>query len=202
MLLGLVLYALGIVMTMKAGIGFAPWDVFHAGLSKVTGLSVGTASIIAGVAVLILVTALGEKLGLGTLGGMILLGIFIDIILKWASALPAVSNIAAGAAILVAGLFVISLGSWFYLKAAFGVGPRDNLMVVLARKTKLPVGLCRGIVELLVTLAGWLLGGPVGIGTMVTAVAIGLCFQLTFQLFRFDPKAVRHETLRDTIRAI
>ena len=201
MMLGLVLYALGIIVTMKANIGYAPWEVFHAGLANVTDLSIGVASIVAGVVIVILVTALGEKLGLGTLGSMILTGVFMDIIL-WVDLIPAAKSMAVGIPMLIGGLLIISIGSYFYMKSAFGAGPRDNLMVVLARKTKIPVGLCRCIVELLVTLIGWLMGGKVGVGTVVSVVAVGFCIQLTFWALRFDVKAVKHETLRDTYKGM
>ena len=200
MLIGLVLYALGIVITMKANIGYAPWDVFHAGLAAVIGLSFGVASIIAGIVIVIVVTVLGEKLGLGTLAGMILTGVLIDVIL-WTDVMPTADNFVIGIIMLIAGLFIISIGSYFYIKSAFGAGPRDNLMVVLTRKTKIPVGLCRGAVELLATLAGWLMGGMVGIGTVISVVAIGFCIQITFRVLRFDVTAVRHETLGDTYAA-
>jgi uncharacterized membrane protein YczE len=197
MLIGLFLYALGIVLTIKANIGYGPWEVFHAGLAKRTGLSLGAASIIAGVVILIIVLLCKEKFGLGTIASMVLTGVLIDAILYF-NVIPTPSNLIISIAMLVAGLFIVSLGSYFYIKSAFGVGPRDNLMVVLARKTKLPIGLCRGIVESAVTLIGWLLGGMVGIGTVISGLAIGLCVQIIFALFRFDATAVRHETLRHT----
>ncbi len=197
MLIGLVLYALGIVATINANVGYAPWEVFHVGLADVTGLTLGVASIIAGIVIVIIVTAMGEKLGLGTLASMILTGVFIDIIvmLKF---IPAANNFAAGIAMLTAGMFIIALGSYFYMKAAFGAGPRDNLMVVLTRKTKIPVGVCRLLVELLVTFIGWLLGGMAGIGTIISFIGIGLCVQIVFSVFKFDVTAVKHETLKET----
>ena len=201
MILGLVLYALGIIMTMKADLGYAPWEVFHAGLAAVTGLSIGVASIIAGIVVVIIVTASGEKLGLGTLASMILTGVFMDIILR-TNVIPAAGSRAVGIVMLIAGLFIISAGSFFYMRSALGVGPRDNLMVVLTRKTKIPVGLCRGAVELLVTLVGWLMGGIVGIGTVVSVAAVGFCIQITFRVLKFDVTAIRHETLGDTYAAL
>ena len=201
MMVGLILYAFGIIVTMKANIGYAPWEVFHAGLAVVTGLSIGVASIIVGVVIVILVTVLGEKLGLGTLASMVLTGVFMDFIL-WTDVLPTAGSLAAGIVMLIAGLFIISIGSYFYMKSAFGAGPRDNLMVVLTRKTKIPVGLCRGVVELLVTLAGWLMGGIVGIGTVVSVLAIGFCIQLTFRMLKFDVTAIQHETLGKTYRGI
>ncbi len=198
---GLVLYALGIVLTMKANLGYAPWEVFHAGIANVTGMSIGVASIVAGVLIGIFVTLAGEKLGLGTLASMVLTGVFIDVIL-WINIIPTARNIAVGVAMMIAGLFVLSLGSYFYIKSAFGVGPRDNLMVVLTRKTKIPVGICRGTVELSVTLIGWILGGMAGAGTIISMLAIGFCIQITFRVLRFDVTIIKHETLRETFAAL
>jgi len=197
MLVGLILFALGIVLVISANIGYAPWEVFHAGLAKQTGLSIGEASIVAGVVILLIVTLFKEKFGLGTIASMVLTGVFIDLLLE-AKIIPVLSNLAGGVIMLIAGLFIISAGSYFYMKSAFGAGPRDNLMVVLARKTKLPIGVCRGIVELTVTVVGWLLGGMVGVGTVIAGFAIGFCIQHTFRLFRFDATAVQHETLNQT----
>lgn len=191
------MYALGIVIAIQANIGYAPWEVFHVGLAGTTGLTIGVVSIIAGIIIMVIVTALKEKFGLGTILSMILTGVFLDIIFMF-NVIPLAQNMIIGVCMLLAGLYIISLGSYFYIKSAFGVGPRDNLMVVLARKTNLPVGVCRFAVELSVTIAGWLLGGMVGIGTIISAFSIGLFVQLTFKLFKFDVTAVNHETLLDT----
>ena len=196
-MIGLFLYALGIAFTIQANIGYGPWEVFHAGLALRTGMSIGVSSIVAGVAILIVVTLCKEELGLGSIVSMIVTGLFIDLILI-INVIPVPASLPGGVAMLVAGLFVISAGSYFYIKSAFGAGPRDNLMVLLARKTKLPIGLCRGMVELAATLIGWMLGGMVGIGTLISGFAIGLCIQLTFAAFKFDATAVRHEPIKQT----
>ncbi len=130
MMLGLALYALGIVATVNANIGYAPWEVFHVGLADTTGMSLGAASIIAGVVIVVFVTALGEKLGLGSIASMVLTGVFMDIIIAL-DVIPSAGNFAVGLVMLVAGMFIISFGSYFYIKAGLGAGPRDNLMVVL-----------------------------------------------------------------------
>jgi len=198
-LTGLIFYTFGIVFTIKANIGYAPWDVFHVGLAGKTGLSIGTVSIIVGMVIVIIVTILREKFGLGTILNMILIGLLLDIIFPY---IPIAKTLIAGFIMLIGGLFIISLGSYFYIKSAFGVGPRDNLMVVLARRTKLPVGLCRFIIELLAVVIGWFLGGMVGVGTVISAAAIGLCIQITFKVFKFDVTAVKHETLWETYTTI
>jgi len=195
LIVGLFFFAAGIVITIKANIGYAPWDVFHIGLVNKTGFSLGIISIIVGIVVVIIVTLLKEKLGFGTLLNMVLIGLFIDLIFRH---IPMAKNYISGVIMLISGLFIVSLGSYFYIKSAFGVGPRDNLMVVLARRTKLPIGLCRGIIELLVTVIGWLLGGMVGFGTAISVVSIGFCIQIVFRVFRFDITSVKHETLSET----
>jgi len=197
LMFGLFLYALGIVVTIRANIGYAPWDAFHAGLSQKAGFSFGTASILVGIFVGALVMVLGEKIGLGSILNMVLIGIYIDIIM-YMGILPLSQNYATGIPMLLGGLFIIAIGSYFYIKSGFGAGPRDSLMVVLNRKTGIPVGVCRIMVELTVTIAGWALGGMVGIGTVISALAIGFFVQLVFAVLRFKPAAVQHETLRQT----
>jgi len=192
---GLFLYALGIVVTIKANIGYAPWDVFHVGIANKTGLTIGTVSILVGLLIVIIVTLFREKFGLGTILNMLLIGLFLDVVFPY---IPEAQNFIFGIVMLIAGLFIISVGSYFYIKSAFGAGPRDNLMVVLARRTRLPVGLCRFAVELFATVTGWFLGGMVGIGTVISVIAIGFCIQITFKIFKFNVTAVKHETLKDT----
>jgi len=201
MIIGLLFYALGIVMTIKANIGYAPWDVFHVGLTYKTGFSLGIVSIIVGIALVIIVTLFKEKFGLGTISNIILIGIFVDL-LFYIDIIPIIENYITGIILLISGLFIVALGSYFYIKSGFGVGPRDNLMVVLAKRTKLPVGLCRSIIELLVTVSGWFLGGMIGFGTVISVIAIGFFVQIVFKLFRFDVTAVKHETLAETFGII
>ena len=201
MMIGLILYAFGIIISIKANIGYAPWEVFHVGLANTTGMSIGVATIIVGIIIVIIVTAMGEKLGLGTIASMLLTGIFIDIILI-IDFIPLARDLITGIAMLIIGLFFISIGTYFYIKSAFGVGPRDNLMVVLARKIKIPVGVWRCIIELSVLVIGWLLGGMVGIGTVISVIAIGFCIQITFKVLKFDVTAVKHESMRDTFTSL
>ena len=201
LLFGLFLYALGIVVTLNAHIGYAPWEVFHVGLSRTTDISIGTASILTGVIIGVLAIFLGEKLGLGTILNMILIGIFLDVILKL-NVIPVSGNFYIGIIMLIVGLIIISLASYFYIGSGFGAGPRDSLMVAINRKTKLSIGICRATIELLAVLAGWRLGGMVGIGTVIAAFAIGFCIQTTFKLLKFDAAEVKHETLDRTYKSL
>jgi len=198
LILGLALYSLGIVMTIQAHIGYEPWDVFHVGLARTTGLSIGTVLVIVGLVIVILIALLGERLGLGTLLNMVLIGVFIDLIMAL-GVIHQARSLLIGIPMLLTGLLIIAVASYLYISSAFGAGPRDSLMVVLSRKTKLPIGVCRGAVELSVTLVGWLLGGMVGIGTVISVLMIGVFIQLVFRLFKFNVTTVRHETLKETL---
>jgi hypothetical protein len=197
LLLGLFLYALGIVVSMKANLGFAPWEVFHYGLGKTIGLTIGTVSILVGLIICLCAVWMGEKIGLGTILNMILIGVFMDLLLML-SFIPEVNGLFMGIIMIITGLFIISFGSYFYIASGFGAGPRDSLMVALQRKTGLPVGLCRGFLEGTVVLIGWLLGGPVGLGTVLAAFGIGFCIQTVFVIMKFDATSVKHETLNAT----
>ncbi len=198
---GLFLYAVGIVLTMQAHIGYAPWEVFHAGIAKVMGVQIGTVTILVGLLIGIAVMLFGEPLGLGTVCNMVVIGLFMNILL--ASGLFAeLSNPVLGVVQLIAGLFVISLASYFYISSGFGAGPRDSLMVLLSRKTKFSVGTCRGAIEVGVTAVGFLLGGFLGWGTLFSAVLIGFCIQITFKVLHFDPKKVAHEDFVSSYRKL
>lgn len=196
---GLFFCALGIAFTINARIGFSPWDVFHAGLAKTLGISIGTASIVTGILILILVILLGEKVGLGTVLNMILIGAFLDLILNL-NLIPTARNYIFGVAMLMAGMIIFSFATYLYIQSAFGAGPRDSLMVALSRKTGYPIGFCRGFIELIVALTGWKLGGMIGIGTVLFAFLIGLFIQITFKIFKFDATKVKHETFENTIK--
>ncbi|WKY43119.1 hypothetical protein Q5O14_10625 [Eubacteriaceae bacterium ES2] len=190
---GLFLYGLGIIVTMKANIGYAPWEVLHSGLSQTLGISIGLINTSVGALIVLIVFLLGEKIGLGTIFNMFMIGLFMDMIL-YLDFIPTLNHFIVGLPTLILGLFIISFGTYFYISSAFGAGPRDSLMVAVARKTGWPVGLCRGILEVSVVIIGFFLGGMVGIGTVISAVAIGFCVQITFRIMRFDPTQTKHET--------
>lgn len=201
LIFGLFVYGVGIVFTIRANIGYAPWDVFHAGLAKTVGISFGTASIWVGVMIVILAVILGERVGLGTLLNMVLIGVFIDLIM-FLGVVPLASNFFLGLLMMAIGMIVIALATFFYIGSGFGAGPRDSLMVAVTRLTKLPVGVCRGSIEVMAVLAGWLLGGLLGIGTVVSAFSIGFFVQMTFKVIGFDPTKVKHEKLMDTVKVL
>jgi uncharacterized protein len=201
LLAGICLYGLGIVLTIRANIGYAPWDVFHRGVGNALGMTLGNVSILAGLFICAAVMLMGEKLGLGTVLNMFLIGKTVDLLLS-AGLIPEMKGFLPGAAFMILGLFTIAVGSYFYIRSGFGAGPRDSLMVALRRKTKFPIGLCRGAIEFFVVAIGWALGGPVGPGTLIAAFGISACVQIVFSLFGFDAATVAHESLDVTFRQL
>lgn len=103
---------------------------------------------------------------------------------------------------LITGLMMLALGTYFYISSGLGAGPRDSLMVALTRKTGLPIGVCRGMIELTVVAIGWKLGGMVGVGTIVVALTVGFWIQIAFKVFQFDATKIKHETLFQTYKGI
>jgi uncharacterized membrane protein YczE len=196
---GLFLYSFGILLTVNAHIGYAPWDVLHVGIADTVGLTIGSISILLGIFIVIITVLLGEKVGLGTICNMIFIGLFFDGInaLKF---VPVPNNLTFAIVMLIMGLFIIAFATYFYISTGFGAGPRDGLMVALARITKLPIGICRGVIEFMAVVSGWLLGGMVGIGTVLAAFGIGFCVQITFYFLKFDATKVEHETIGYTYR--
>ena len=201
LILGLFFYALGIVLTIQANIGYGPWEVFHVGLSAVTGLSIGGASIIVGLIIVVITVLMGERIGIGTLLNMLLIGFFLDLLLA-IGLIPRIENTLVGIIVLIIGLYVISLGSFFYIGSGFGAGPRDSLMVALTRKLRWPIGLIRSLIELTATILGWMFGGMVGIGTLISGFAIGFCVHSSFKLLKFDPTKIHHSTLNESYAEI
>lgn len=197
LIFGLFLYALGIMLTIYANIGYAPWDVFHVGVSNTFGVSLGKVSILTGLAIVLLTILMGEKFGLGTILNMILIGVFIDWIIVLGF-IPQSTHLLSGILMLVGGLAIIAFATYFYISSGFGTGPRDGLMVALSRKLNLSVGACRSIIELTVMILGYFLGGMVGVGTVLCVFLIGFIIQITFRLVRFDPKEIHHENVKES----
>lgn len=195
---GLAVSSLGIVMMLQANIGLEPWSVLQQGMAGTFGISYGTASAIAGGAVILAALLLGEHIGFGTLMNIVLCAVFIDALLalQW---IPLMQSIGSGILLLLCGLELLAFGTWMYMRSQLGVGPRDALMVALSRNTGRSVGVCRGLTELLIVALGFLLGGQVGIGTVIAALGLGTLFNLNFAWLRFDAAHAPQETIAETL---
>lgn len=198
---GLFLYAVGIVMTIHANLGLAPWDVFHQGLAKTLGVTIGQASIGVGLALVIVDSFLGEKLGWGTITNMFFIGFFIDILMI-NGLIPIFNSWIPSLMMMFLGMFIIGIASIFYIGAELGSGPRDGLMVVLTKRTGKSVRFIRNAIEMIALGIGYLLGGFIGIGTLITAISIGYMVQFAFKLFKFEIGEIHHRFIDDDIRFI
>ena len=191
LLAGLPLFAAGIVALLESRLGLSPWDVLHQGIARHTPLTFGEANIAVGVVIIALAWSLGAAIGVGTVANATLVGLFVQAL----SSLPAVAALASEpvlvrALLLVGGVLLMGLGTALYIGAGLGAGPRDSLMVVGARRTSVRIGLARGTIELTALAGGVALGGTVGIGTLVFALAIGPTVELGFWLLAHSPLAM------------
>ena len=196
---GLFLYALGIVMIINANLGLAPWEVFHQGLTNVVNITMGQANIIVGFILIIVNSIFKEKLGWGTILNMIFIGVFMDILML-NNLVPSFENFFFRLIMMLLGMFVIGVASYLYIGSGLGAGPRDGLMVALTKKTNKSVRFIRNSIETLVLVIGYLLGGSVGLGTLVNALTIGYFVQFAFKIFKFDVKEVNHRFIDEDIR--
>ena len=180
LVLGLAAYGLAVALMLRGGRGLGPWDLLHQGLSRVTGLSVGAISALVGLVILAGLARSKAPLGAGTFLNVVGIGAFLD---AFYLILPAAPNAATGWAMHAAGVLGVGLGTGLYLAAAMGAGPRDSLMLVVARRTGASVRVVRTAIEVVALALGWALGGTVGLGTLAVAFGVGPAAQLGLRLF-------------------
>lgn len=177
---GLALYGVGIGLQIESHLGGSPWDVFHQGLSIHMRLSIGTWIILVGALVMLLWIPLRQRPGIGTVSNVVFLGLFADAAM-WLAPTP--EPLAARWAYLLLGVVATGAATGLYIGAGLGPGPRDGLMTGLSR-LGLSIRSARTIIEVTVLTIGWLLGGTVGLGTVVFALAIGPLSQFFMPLMR------------------
>ena len=199
--LGIILYALGVVITIEARIGFSPWEVFHAGLANVLNLQIGTISIGVGLILITITTIFGEKIGMATVLNIIFVGLTVNLILN-AEIIPTSKSFSFSIIQMTVGLFIMVFATYLYLSTGLGAGPRDAFMVLINRKTGIKVGIVRSLIEITVTILGALMGGLFGWGTIMAAVIIGIALQTVFRIFKFDPRTVEHEDIKTTLTSM
>lgn len=182
LIIGLYLFGLGIAFQIRAALGLAPWDVFGQGLSNITGLSFGLATVLASAMILLLWIPLKQKPGLGTVFNALLIGPFVDLSLRF---VPSAADwgIVGQIGWYVLGMAIIALGTGIYIGARLGPGPRDGLMTGSVKKFGKPVWIVRTVLEGGATLIGIALGGPVGLGTLLFVVGIGPMVQVSMRAF-------------------
>ncbi|WP_406379966.1 YitT family protein [Streptomyces sp. NBC_01618] len=183
---GLALYGASSALLVRAGLGLEPWGVLHQGLAERTGLSIGVVSIIVGAVVLLLWIPIRQRPGLGTVSNVFAIGIAMDGTL---ALVPDVHGLAAEIAVMVAGVVVNGVATGLYIAARFGPGPRDGLMTGLHLRTGRSIRLVRTLIEVAVVATGFVLGGSLGAGTVLYALAIGPLAQFFLRFFAIGGEA-------------
>jgi uncharacterized membrane protein YczE len=192
LLVGLVAYGLGIALMVQAGLGLGPWEAFNQGIGRMTGQEIGTISIVLGLPILLLWWPLGEQPGIGTLLNVVLIGTATNLGI---AVIPVAASVPAQIVMMLAGVLTIGIGSGLYLGADLGPGPRDGLMTGLHHRFGWSIRSARTLIELSVLVAGYLLGGTIGIGTVVFALAIGPLVQLFLGVFDRDGRVSRRRAV-------
>jgi uncharacterized membrane protein YczE len=176
---GLAGYGFSMALMVRAGLGLDPWDVFHQGLAGRTGMTIGIASAVVGVAVLLAWIPLRNRPGIGTVANVIVIAITVD---AGMALLPTPESMPVRVAMMLGAVVLNGLSTVLYIGAGLGPGPRDGLMTGLVARTGISVRVVRTSIEATVLVVGWLLGGTVGVGTVVYALGIGPLVQLFVRL--------------------
>ncbi|MCQ2981509.1 MAG: hypothetical protein MJ178_02020, partial [Treponemataceae bacterium] len=191
---------LGVYLTIHANIGAAPWDVLNLGIAHTTGILYGTASIIVSVTILVIDILMKEPIGLAMFIDAVVVGKAVDFF-NYINIVPVPKTIAGSIIMIIIGLFIIGYTQYTYMVAALGCGPRDTLLVGLSRRLKkLPIGAISIALLSMATFIGWLLGGPVGIGTLLCAFGAGPIMQFSFHTVHFDATTIHHQRLGESFR--
>jgi len=197
---GLLVFAFGVHLTIFANIGLAPWDCLGMGLAKHTPLNYGISMTLIALTVLGIDLLLKERIGFGTIIDAVLTGNFVQMF-NDLNPLAENRNTWLGILIMLCGFVFMALGMWIYMKGEQCCGPRDSLLVGLGKRLpKVPIGIVEVLLWAAVLLAGWLLGGPVGIGTLISTFGAGLVMQAVYTVLKFEPRKVIHRDVLQTLR--
>ena len=196
--LSLFVNGFGIYLTIQANLGASPWDVLNLGLSKSLHILYGTASIAVSVLVLLIDIWMKEPIGLAMIIDTIVVGKSVDLF-NYLDLIKPSDNKIVSLAYMFVGLFIIGYTQLFYMKAALGCGARDTLLVGLKKRLqKVPIGVLGILIQGVATLIGFILGGPVGVGTVICVLFQGPIMQLAFKTFHFDATGIKHESIYES----
>ncbi|MBQ7615829.1 MAG: hypothetical protein IJU77_12350 [Butyrivibrio sp.] len=190
----------GVYLTIQANIGAGPWDVLNLGLAKSLGILYGTASVAVSYAILGIDIALKEPIGIAMFIDAFVVGKSVDFFNR-INLVPKCDSLITGIPVMLIGLVIMAYTQYTYMSASLGCGPRDTLLVALAKRVKkIPIGAVSITLLSAATFVGWLLGGPVGVGTLICAFATGPIMQFAFTSVKFDATSVHHQHLTDSVR--
>lgn len=190
----------GVYLTIHASIGAGPWDVLNLGISHTTGILYGTASILVSVTILLIDIVMKEPIGIAMFIDAVVVGKAVDFF-DFIDIIPIPRNLPLSILMMLVGLTIMGYTQYGYMKAALGCGPRDTLLVGLSKRLKkIPIGVVSIALLSLATLIGYLLGGPVGIGTIICAFGSGPIMQLAFITMKFKATEIKHQKLLDSVK--
>ena len=199
---GLLVFAAGVHLTIRANLGLAPWDCLGMGISYHTPLNYGLSMTLMAVIILGIDLLLKERIGFGTIIDALLTGNFVQLF-NDINPLPLNESLWTGILIMLAGFAFMALGMAIYMKSEQCCGPRDALLVGLGKRMpKIPIGIVEIMLWAVVLLAGWLLGGPVGIGTIISTFGAGIVMQLVYNIIHFEPRNMKHRDVKEIIQIL
>lgn len=191
---GLILCAIGIVTILNSNLGLSPWDVLNQGLNRLFGITLGEANLFVGAFVVLFSILLKQPIGSGTVLNLLLVGIFIDTCM-YLDFLPKSDNIIFRICLLVVGIIIFSYGCYLYISTGMGCGPRDGLMIILTKKTKYSLSQIKTVIEIVALSTGFILGGFVGVGTIISSLCVGPLIQFFFKINNKDVKELEHRSI-------
>ena len=198
-LLGLSIYSFGVYLTIYANIGLAPWDSLAVGISRHVPLNYGGTMVAISLTAVILQLLLRESIGFATLFDALLTGNLTQLLCD-ISPYPENHSLWFGIAYMLFGFLFIALGMYVYMKVEQGCGPKDGLLIAIGKRLpKIPIGVVEMLLFAFVTLIGWLLGGNVGIGTVLSTFGAGAVMHLFYSIIHFEPRELRHKSIAETL---
>lgn len=196
LIFGLFLCALGTAVILRSELGLAPWDVLHQGLGMLFHTTIGKASIVLGIMIVVFDIILGQPIGLGTVINFLLVGYFMDLILK-SPYLPIVETMTLKIIFFTFGLFIYSYGIFLYMYQEMGCGPRDGLMQILTQKSRFSISVIKNSIEIFALVIGYFLGGNFGVGTVIVALGTGPILQKIFEFHKVEIRELQHRDIKD-----
>lgn len=201
-LLGLSIYSFGVYLTIYANIGLAPWDCLAVGISLHTPLNYGGAMAAISLIAIMIQLLLHERIGIATVLDAIITGNLTQLLCD-IFPYPENHSLWLGIVIMLFGFLFIALGMYVYMKAEHGCGPKDGLLIAIGKRLpKIPIGIVEILLWAVVTLVGWLLGGSVGIGSVISIFSAGAVMHLFYSVNHFEPRKLKHKSLTETVKLL
>lgn len=196
LLIGLFIAAIGITTMLRANIGLPPWDVLHMGITKVIPVSMGQAIIIVSIILTLIGVLLGEKIGVGTICNMFLVGTFIDLIIN-SQIIPQGKNFIIGFLMLNLGLMILAIGTVIYMSCELGCGSKDGVTMGINKRINQPVKYVRAGLEMLAIIIGMFMGAEFSLVTIYSALVFGFLMQFSFKILKCNASSLKHRSIKE-----